>query len=420
MQPVTILILMLYLLEEAAALCLTAINAAFLKKHGQKVPPGFEKQVDREKLCRMSDYSISRTRVTILASLFSMSATVLLFFCGLLDWYNGWLAAMGLPPWIDAVLFFLLLFYAGTILQLPFDLYSTFKVEERFGFNRQTIGLWLIDHLKSWLLGTVLLSVMLAAAFWLIRSFPAWWWLVIWLLFCFFSVVLMYLLPYVIEPLFNTFVPVADKELENRLQQLMERAGLKVSRVLTMDVSKRSGHSNAYFSGIGRVKRIVLFDTLLVSHSHDEIAAILAHEAGHWKKKHVLKSMLLSQIIMLCGCYGLFALSTSDWLLSVFAVTADAMPVRILLAGFLLSLLARPLSPFSSLISRYHEREADSFAVKLTGGGKSLASALIKLGADNLANLHPHPLYAAIYYSHPPLVARVQGLLSEGRVRNEE
>ena len=420
MQPLTILILMFYLLEEAAALCLTAINAAFLKKQGKKVPPGFEKQVDREKLCRMSDYSISRTRVTILASLFSMSATVLLFFCGLLDWYNGWLAGMGLPPWIDAVLFFLLLFYAGTILQLPFDLYSTFKVEERFGFNRQTIGLWLVDHLKSWLLGTVLLSVMLVAAFWLIRSFPAWWWLVIWLLFCFFSVVLMYLLPYVIEPLFNTFVPVADKELENRLQQLMERAGLKVSRVFTMDASKRSGHSNAYFSGIGRVKRIVLFDTLLVSHSHDEIAAILAHEAGHWKKKHVLKSMLLSQIIMLCGCYGLFSLSTSGWLLSVFAVTADALPVRILLAGFLLSLLARPLSPLFSLISRNHEREADSFAVKLTGGGKSLASALIKLGVYNLANLHPHPLYAAIYYSHPPLVARVQGLLSEGRMQKAE
>ena len=413
MQPETVLILIVYLIEEAAALCLTVVNTTYLGKYGRIVPAGFEAHVDREKLSRMREYGISKARVAILASLFSVLGTVLFFFTGLLDWYGGWLSGLALPPLVQPLLFFLLLFYAGTALQLPFDLYTTFGVEERFGFNRQTLKLWLVDLLKSLLLSTVLLSLLLAAVFWFIRMSPNFWWLVVWLLFCCFSVVMMYLLPYVIEPFFNTFVPLADTELEKRLRQLMARAGLSISRVLTMDASKRSGHSNAYFSGIGRVKRIVLFDTLLASHSHDEIAAILAHEAGHWKKKHVVKGMLLSQIVAFVGCCSLFLLSGSDWLLPAFAVKSDALAVRLLLAGFLLSLLARPLSPLANLFSRLHEREADAFAVELTGNAGGLASALIKLGADNLANLHPHPLYAAIYYSHPPLVARVQGLLSK-------
>lgn len=419
MHPITFLLLLLFLLEEAAALGLTAVNTVHLRRYGRAVPAGFEPWVDGEKLGRMRDYSLAKARVSLLASCLSMLGTGLLFFTGLLNFYNSWLAGLHLWPWVSMVLFFLLLFYAGTLLELPFDLYTTFAVEERFGFNRQSVGLWLADLVKSLLLSTVLLSVLLLLVFWLIRLFPHFWWLTVWLMFCGFSILMMYLVPYVIEPLFNTFAPLADEDLEKRLRQLMARAGLTISRVLTMDASKRSGHSNAYFSGIGKVKRIVLFDTLLASHEPDEIAAILAHEAGHWKKKHIAKGLLLSQAVALCGCYGLFVLCSSDWLLAIFAMRTDSRPVRLLLAGFLLTLLARPFSPLLHLLSRHHEKEADAFAVQLVGGSTSLATALGKLGADNLANLHPHPLYAAVYYSHPPLVTRVRGLL-QGRVQNAE
>jgi STE24 endopeptidase len=242
-------------------------------------------------------------------------------------------------------------------------------------------------------------------------ALPELWWLAGWLFVLFFSIFLLYISPYVIEPLFNKFKPMEDSSLEGRIKRTLAGAGLKIDRVFSMDASKRSSHSNAYFTGIGHVKRIVLFDTLLANHEEDEIVAILAHEAGHWKKKHVLKMLILSQIAVLAGFYLAHKLTAGDFLAEVFRLDIPTLQAKLLLVAFIGTLALFPLKPLMAYISRRHEIEADNFALQLTGTPDSMANALIRLGKDNLANLHPHPLYAAIYYSHPPLVQRVKRIL---------
>jgi STE24 endopeptidase len=217
----------------------------------------------------------------------------------------------------------------------------------------------------------------------------------------------MFISPYVIEPLFFKFEPVTTPGLEEEIRALVAKAGLQVSRVMQVDASRRSTHSNAYFTGICRVKRIVLFDTLLRQMDHGEILAILAHEIGHWRKGHILRKLVVTELAALLVSYLAFRLTTWGGLPALVGLDEVSFPAQIVLLAFLGSLAAFPLTPFTSWLSRRHEWEADRFACALTGTPEALATALVKLSRENLANLHPHPLYAAFYYSHPPLVERV-------------
>ena len=223
---------------------------------------------------------------------------------------------------------------------------------------------------------------------------------------------MMYISPYVIEPLFFKFEPVKAEGLEENIRQLMNRAGLKVSRVFQVDASRRSRHSNAYFTGIGRVKRIVLFDTLIEQMTQDELLAVLAHEVGHWKKRHVLKRMVLSEVSAFFGLLVTYYLLGWDGLPRMVGLENASFYARIVIVGFLGTLALFPLTPLFSYLSRKDEREADSFATELTGRPEAMASALVKLSRENLSNLHPHPLYAKFYYSHPPVVERIRELRS--------
>jgi STE24 endopeptidase len=338
--------------------------------------------------------------------------TLLFLFGGLLNWFNNLVAAQEWQPVISGVVFFLTLIYAEALIKIPFSLYNTFSLEKRFGFSNQTLRLWFQDLCKALLVNTLLLGVLLYGILWLIFKLPDMWWLAGWIFVLFFSIFLLYISPYVIEPLFNEFSPIKDMALEERIKEIMSRIGLKINRVFTMDASKRSSHSNAYFTGIGHVKRIVLFDTLLANHADEEIIAILAHEAGHWKKKHVLKMLVISQALALLGFYAAYRLTEGDVLARLFRLDMPSMHAKLLLVAFLGTLVLFPLKPLMAYLSRRHEVEADNFAVQLTHSPVPMAEALIKLGKDNLANLHPHPWYAAVYYSHPPLVQRVKKILS--------
>ncbi len=413
MDQLFVAVLCLYLFWEAVELVLTTLNLNHLKKHGNEVPDGFGEMVDSEVLGKMARYTVAKTKVEIVASLYSTALTAAFFFAGGLVWYDAWITAKGWSFVVSGVCFFLFLTLVVTLIKLPFGLYSTFRVEKEYGFNKQTLGLWALDTLKGLLLSVVLNSLLLAAAFWLISRFPENWWFLTWLVFFGFSIFLMYLSPYVIEPLFNKFEPVGDDELEGAIRSLMEKAGLNISKVFKMDASRRSTHSNAYFSGIGHVKRIVLFDTLLTTNSRDEILAILAHEAGHWRKRHIVKRLVVMELLALAGMYFFFLLVQSDVLAQAFGLAAPGIPAKLLLAGLVGSLIVFPFQPLSSYFSRKHEREADDFALSLTGKPEAMAAALKKLSRDNLANLFPHPLYAAFHYSHPPLVKRVERLLKE-------
>ncbi|MFV1950773.1 MAG: M48 family metallopeptidase, partial [Nitrospinota bacterium] len=255
---------------------------------------------------------------------------------------------------------------------------------------------------------SIIAGILISVGLWLVSSSPDYWWLWIWGFFLAFSLFIMYISPYVIEPLFNKFTPIDDEKLEERIKALAEKAGIKVSRIFKIDASKRSRHTNAYFTGIGRVKRIILYDTLLEKLDNDEVIAVLAHELGHWKKKHVLKRIIVSEAVAFVSLYISFKIIQTDFLLRLFSIESGSFFAKVVVLGFLGSIAAFFIGPISGYFSRRHEREADRFACELTGSPGSMAGSLIKLSKDNLSNLHPHPLYAAIYYSHPPVVQRIR------------
>lgn len=411
MQPLLWYIVVAYLAVQGLETVLTVLNLNHLARHGARVPEGFEGSIDRNLLAKMKDYTLEGSRLDLIASFFAIALTLWFLFGGVLDRYNRLILGLQLPEVWSGVLFFLFLSLAGLLLKIPFSLYSTFNIERKYGFNTQTFGLWFADLLKGLLLSLVLNGLLLAAVFWLINRFPGSWWFLVWVLLFIFSIFMLYVSPLLIEPLFNKFSPIADQELEGEIKGLMRRAGIAVSRVFTMDASRRSTHSNAYFSGIGRVKRIVLFDTLLKGLGKAEILAILAHEAGHWRKKHLVKKLVLLEVLAFLGFYLLFRAVQGDLLTDLFGIGQPTIYVKILLAGFVGSIGLYPLQPVSRFFSRRQEVEADDYAAELTGNPQSLARSLVALGRDNLANLHPHPLYAAFHYSHPPLAQRVARLL---------
>jgi STE24 endopeptidase len=413
LEHLLLALLIMYLAVEAAEQFLAIINLKYLARHGAEVPPGFEKHVDSSTLMRIRDYTVEHGRLDRIAAVVSMVVTILFLFGGLLNWLNSFIAGQGFAPVVSGVIFFMALIYGETLISMPFSLYKTFSIEKRFGFTNQTLTLWVKDLVKSLFLNTLLLGFLLYVLLWLVMALPDLWWLAGWIFMLLFSIFLLYISPYVIEPLFNKFKPMEDASLEGKIKEIMSKVGLKINRVFTMDASKRSSHSNAYFTGIGHVKRIVLFDTLLENHEEDEVIAILAHEAGHWKKKHILKMLIISQIFGLISFYLAHKLTAGNFLAEVFMLDVPTMHAKLLLVVFIGTLCLFPLKPLMAYMSRRHEIEADNFAMQLIETPGPMANALIKLGKDNLANLHPHPLYAAIYYSHPPLVQRVKRILSE-------
>jgi STE24 endopeptidase len=413
MNRYQLIILFLFLLVQGAEYWLELINLRHMKKYGNRVPSGFEGAIDEPTLKKTHAYTVESSSLSIVESLFDSGLLLVFIFGGLLNFYNSWVVSLGLSFVVGGAAFFLLLTYASTILSIPFSLYGTFKIERKYGFNTMNARLWVTDLLKNLIITTVFLGAVSVCGFWIIRKSPAYWWLFIWSFFFVFSIFMMYISPYVIEPLFNKFTPLEGGSLEERIRATMERAGIRVSRVFKMDASKRSRHSNAYFSGIGKVKRIVLYDTLIQQMSEDEVLAVLAHEAGHWKKKHVLKMIAVAEVISLVVVYIAFRVLQTHFLDGIFSIQNPTFFSSVVLLGFLFSIVSPPFTPLFSYFSRRHENEADRFAAEITANAESLATALIKLSKENLSNLHPHPLYAKIYYSHPPVVERVKRLRGE-------
>jgi STE24 endopeptidase len=259
-------------------------------------------------------------------------------------------------------------------------------------------------------LSLVLGAVLSAAALLLVQTAPHSWWLWVSALIGGFSLLLTFVSPYLIEPLFYRMEPLGEPQLVSRVQALTRRAGVQVGHVLTVDASRRSSHSNAYFTGLGRVKRVVLFDTLLAQMTQSEVLAILAHELGHWKKHHVLQRMIVMQLLLTFAAYVAFELAGSALVPKLVGLADASFPARIVVLSALASVCLFPMAPLLSYWSRHDERQADQYAVELHGQPLDLADALAKLGRENLSNLHPHPLFAAFYYSHPPLTTRIREL----------
>ena len=406
----TLFIFITFLLITGIGYWLRYLNLAHLKTHGRTVPPEFEGTIDPATLARISDYTVEHSRFGLIESVIDNCIVLLFFFGGLLGVYDAWVSSLSGSFLGNGILFALFLMLAQTVIGIPFSIYRNFRIENRYGFNTMTPKLWFADLVKGLLIGAVITSVAVLGALWLVTWSPGLWWLWVWLFFLIVSVFLMYISPYVIEPLFFKFEPLSVEGLEDRIRALMEKAGLRVSRVFQVDASRRSRHSNAYFTGIGRVKRIVLFDTLLQQMTQDEVLAVLAHEVGHWKKKHVLKRLVMTEAMAFCGLFIAYWLVQGDRLPGLLSLSGASFFAKVSILGFLSSIALFPLTPLFSYLSRKDERESDRFALELTGNGEAMASALVKLSKENLSNLHPHPLYAAFYYSHPPVVERIRAL----------
>jgi len=413
MQKYLLIILFVYLFVQGFEYWLKFINLKHMKKHGLKIPPVFESYIDESILKKIHAYTVEKAHFSFIKSIFGNTIVLLFFFGGILKVYNSWVSTFGLPFIGSGIIFFIFLSYGGTFLSIPFSLYDTFRIENKYGFNTTTARLWITDAVKSLFLSSVIIGIVISVALWLIQSSPNYWWIWVWGFYLIFSLFIMYISPYVLEPLFNKFTPIEEEGLVQKIREIMQKAGIKVSRVFKMDASKRSKHTNAYFTGIGKVKRIILYDTLLGKMDQNEILAVLSHEAGHWKKRHVLKLIIISEIASFIGIYISFRILQTDLLTNLFQIEPDTFFARVVILSFIGSIISFPLIPLSNYVSRRFERQADRFACELIEEKESISRALIKLSKDNLSNLYPHPLYAAFYYSHPPVIQRIESILKK-------
>ncbi|MEW6409734.1 MAG: M48 family metallopeptidase [Nitrospirota bacterium] len=384
------------------------LNLRHMRKAGATIPPEFEGKIDEALLKKTQEYEADKTRFGFVSSLFGNIVTIVFIFGGLLNIYNTWIASLNLSFIISGWFFFMFLFYAGEILSVPFNLYNIFKIENKYGFNTMTFRLWISDFIKSLLISTVIMSLIIFAGLWLIRLDPNLWWLWVWGFLFIFSIFIMYISPYVVEPLFNKFTPIEDESLKEKILKLVEKANIHAGRIFQMDASKRSRHTNAYFTGVGKTKRIVLYDTLLEGMNHNEILSVLAHEIGHWKKKHLLKALAAFGMFSLIVLYLTHRLIQGDFILTLFNISTNTIFAKFIILSFLVSILLLPLKPFVNFFLRRHERQADRASYDLTKDVESMVSAFIKLLKENLSNLYPHPLYVTLYYSHPPILERIR------------
>jgi len=403
--------LVLFLARLFCRLILTRINTSHLRRFGHQVPQAFEDTIEGETLSKMTEYTIDSSRFGSLETLFESLLLLVILLSGFLPWLSHTILFLDYPFIISGLLFFFGLGAIGFLTGIPFNLYESFVIEKKYGFSTITVKLWITDLIKSALISCILLGVLLGSLLALIHHARETWWLFGWAVFASFQLFIMWIYPIVIAPLFNKYEPLAKENLKDAIVSVMERAGLKTSGVFRVDAGKRSRHSNAYFTGIGKTKRIVLYDTLLESHSDDEIVSVLAHEIGHWKKGHIKKQLLLIEVLSFLLFYAVSRLLDWTYLYQTFGFESNIPYAGLFLLSAIFSPLAFFLKPIGAGISRRYEREADDYSGYLLGTTVSLAGALKRLAKDNLANLHPHPFYAWFYYSHPPLTERIDHLL---------
>ncbi|WP_176046806.1 M48 family metallopeptidase [Burkholderia sp. BCC1644] len=395
-------------------LWLASRQIRFVAAHRNGVPAQFSATIPLTAHQRAADYTVERTRLTMLEIVVSAAVLVgltLLGGVGALDTLlTGWLGR-GYGQQVALVAAVLVI---TSVIDVPFEYYRQFGIEQRFGFNRMTKRLFFTDMLKNSLLGAALGLPLLFVVLWLMNQAGSLWWLWTWIVWVAFQMLVLLIYPTFIAPIFNKFEPLKDDVLRSRIESLMKRCGFAAKGLFVMDGSRRSAHGNAYFTGFGASKRIVFFDTLLARLSGQEIEAVLAHELGHFKRRHVMKRMLVSFVLSLLLLALLGWLAQRTWFYTGLGVI-PSLDTSNAGAALVLFFLAIPVflffaTPFSSLTSRKHEFEADAFAASQTDA-QDLVSALVKLYEDNASTLTPDPVYTAFYYSHPPASQRIDRLL---------
>ena len=391
-----------------------AADTLNVKRIRTELPAEFKGYYDPEKYRRSQQYLKENTRFATVADSILTPVTIAFILLGGFNLVDRFARSFNWGPVATGLVFAGALTLISQAIRIPFSAYRTFIIEERYGFNKTTVKTFITDILKKWLLGAVIGGALFAVVLWLFREAGAWAWLWCWGIITVCIVFFTFIAPVVIMPLFNKFVPLEDGALKEAIERYAESQRFKLAGVFTMDASRRTAKTNAFFTGFGRFRRIALFDTLIQKHSVDELVSVLAHEIGHYKKKHVIVSLMIS-----IGTTGLmlFILSlfiNNGELFRAFGMEHLSVYASIFFFAFLFAPIQMIVSIFSNMLSRKHEYRADEFAARTYGRPESMITALKKLAVDNLSNLTPHPLKVFLSYSHPPVLQRIYALQKFG------
>jgi len=413
-----LLFILILLALATTKISLNLVNLRHVRKNLRSIPEEFRNKVDEEDMVRILNYSSAGTKVENVQFAVFNGLLILLIFGGGLNLlitkaghFSNYL--------LSGLTFFALTGAIFWLISIPFEIFTTFHIEKVFGFNKQTFSSWLKDLFKSLLITVIIGGILGSLILTLIEKSGTYWWLYSWALLLIFGIVLTSLYPILIAPLFNKFTPLDNDDLLNRIKTIGKKSGIEVEGIFKMDAGRRSSHTNAYFTGLGKSKRIVLFDTLLESMDNEEIASVTAHEAGHWKRKHLLKSMFVSALYSFAWFFAAGKLIDSNFFYEIFSVSRKIPAAGLFLMGIIWEPVNFFINPFLLAYSRRNEREADNAVMELTSETKPFREALVKLTKENLANLNPHPAYVIFNYSHPPVTERIRRLRTiEARKNN--
>jgi STE24 endopeptidase len=407
------------LLTTVARLWLAYRHLAHIAAHRDAVPEAFREKIALDAHQKAADYTSTKTRFGMLGILFDAALLLTFTILGgiqlIAELCNSWFdtpLAQGMATIVTVLLL-------SSVLEMPFNLYRTFVIEERFGFNKMTLSLYIKDAFKGLLVGAALGLPLLSGVLWLMERMGEYWWLYVWCVWMVFNLLVLFIYPTYIAPLFNKFTPMQDETMKARIEALLQKCGFATSGLFVMDGSKRSAHGNAYFTGFGKTKRIVFFDTLLERLSINEVEAVLAHELGHFKHHHVMKRIALTFAMSLGFLWVLGLLMQTTWFYQGLGVTLPptdsgqaSTAIALLLFFMIMPIFTFLLHPLLSAYSRKYEFEADAYASRQTASA-DLVSALVKLYQDNAATLTPDPLYSKCYDSHPPAMIRIARLQTQ-------
>jgi STE24 endopeptidase len=403
----------------AAQIWLECLNQRHVRHHAREVPPAFAGTVTPETYAKSVEYTLAKSRFDMIELTWGAVLLAVVLFSGVLPWFHQTIRhAAGSSIWADAG-FLVAVGVALAVLDLPFEWHAQFQLEERFGFNTTTAATWWLDRVKGLLLALALGYPLLALILKLVGWLGAGWWFWAWVCVAAFQLLLLLAAPFLILPLFNKFTPLPPGELRDALLALGRRAGFRAGDIQVMDGSKRSRHSNAFFTGLGRFRKIVLFDTLVRQLDRGELESVLAHEIGHYKKGHIPKTIALSLGGGLLAFWLISLLAGQPWFLAGFGFAPGEMAPALLLFALLSGVVTFWLLPLFHFLSRRHEYEADAFAAALMQQRQPLIAALRKLNEKNLSNLTPHPFYSGFYYSHPTLLEREAALAATDAKRQD-
>jgi STE24 endopeptidase len=403
---------LLIALRLAGSLALSALNRAEVRRNSGRPPAAVAAIMDGPTYARAVAYTLAKSRFGVVSELFDAVILAAVLFSGILPALFGWVSSLGAPgaAWTGAA-FLLATGILLAVASVPLDLWENFRLEARFGFNRTSFRIWLGDQLKHLALSVAIGFPLLWALLSIVRWAGQSWWIWGFALVFSFQLVMTVAYPIFILPLFNRLDPLPEGPLRARLLALGERTGFRAAGIQVMDGSRRSAHSNAFFTGFGRFRRIVIFDTLVAQLAPAELEAVLAHEIGHYRCGHIPQRLALSAGV-LAGTFALVAwLARAPWFNPAFGLPAGALAPSFVLAGLLGGLVAFWFSPLSNLLSRRHEYQADAYARRAIGGPEAIVGALRKLAEKNLSNLTPHPWFSAFYYSHPTPSERESALV---------